>query len=98
MQSYHHRKLPEYSTLLSGHTPRDDNGFQSQQLQIWYNHTDRNWVGVGETPHMHTESDEIFVVLQGALTIEVEGERFRVEAREFCCFSRGVYHGIVEVH
>jgi len=96
MPPYHHRKLPEYSTLLSGHTPRDDNGFQSQHLQIWYNHTDRSWVDEG--PHMHTESDEIFVVLQGALTIEVEGERFSVGAREFCCFPRGVYHSIVEVH
>lgn len=95
MKPYHHRKLPEYSTLLSGNTPRDENGFQSQQLQIWYNHSDQKWSD--EMSHKHTESDEIFVVLQGALTVEVEGERFSVGPREFCCFPRGVYHSVVEV-
>src|SRR6185436_18054418 len=96
MKPYHHRKLPEYSTLLSGHLPRDANSFESQQLQIWYNHTDQKWSD--EMPHMHAESDEIFVVLQGTLTIEVEGKRFNVGPREFCCFPRGVYHSVVEVH
>lgn len=96
MKPYHHRKLPGYSTLLSGHRTRDDVGFQSQQLQIWYNHTDQKWSD--ETPHMHAESDEIFVVLQGALTIEVGSERFKVGPREFCCFPRGVYHSVIEVH
>jgi mannose-6-phosphate isomerase-like protein (cupin superfamily) len=96
MKPYHHRKLPKYSTLLSGHRPHDENSFQSQQLQIWYNNTDQTWSD--EMPHMHAESDEIFVVLQGALTIEVADERFRVGPREFCCFPRGVYHSVVEVH
>lgn len=95
MKPYHPRKLPEYSTLLSGNTPRDDTGFQSQLLQIWYNHTNQKWSD--ETPHMHTESDEIFVVLQGALIVEVEGEQFQVGPREFCCFPHGVYHSVMEV-
>lgn len=32
MKGYHHRELPKHSTLLSGHTPRDEIGFQSEQL------------------------------------------------------------------
>lgn len=97
MPNYHHRPLPEYSTLLSGHTPRDAIGFRSERLQIWYNNTGRNWVGAGEAPHLHTDSDECFIVLRGELVVDVEGERFVVGPREFCCFPRGVYHAIVEV-
>jgi uncharacterized cupin superfamily protein len=62
---YHRRKLPEFSTLLAGRSPRDGIGFESGLLQVWYNHTDKNWVGTGELPHKHTESDEIFIVLEG---------------------------------
>ncbi len=94
---YHHRKLPGYSTLLSGRIPKDDNGFQSDNLQIWYNNTDSSWVGNGETPHFHTKSDECFIVLKGVLVVEVEGERFEVGPGEFCCFPRDVFHAVVEV-
>ncbi len=98
MPCFHHRKLPDHSTLLSGHTPRDEVGFQSNQLQIWYNNTNESWIGSGEPPHLHTLSDECFVVLQGALIVEVDGERFKVGPREFCCFPRGVPHAILEIH
>jgi mannose-6-phosphate isomerase-like protein (cupin superfamily) len=94
--AYHHRKLPHHSTLLSGRAPRDAAGFRSEQLQIWYNHTDKNWAD--EMSHAHTQSDECFIVLQGELVVEVEGERFTVGPREFCCFPRGQYHAIIEVH
>ncbi|MSP14648.1 MAG: cupin domain-containing protein [Chloroflexi bacterium] len=98
MTGFHHRKLPDYSTFLSGHTPPNDVGFQSQQLQIWYNKTDLSWVGSGETPHMHLLSDECFIVLAGSLIVEVNGERFTVGPREFCCFPAGLNHAIIEVH
>lgn len=93
MAEFHHRKLPTRSTLL----PPDDVGFQSRQLQIWYNTTDQGWVGEGEAPHLHTESDECFIVLRGALVVEVDRQRHTIGPREFCCFPRGVLHAIVEV-
>ena len=96
MAQFHHRKLPDFSTLLAGRRPRDENGFASQRLQIWYNHTSAGWRDA--SPHRHLESDECFIVLRGALIVEVEGERFRIGAREFCCFPRGVLHAVVEVH
>jgi len=96
MARFHHRKLPEYSTLLSGRKPRDEVGFWSERLQIWYNHTDKAWQD--PTSHAHLEGDECFIVLRGELVVEVEGERFTVGPREFCCFPRGVYHAVVEVH
>ena len=97
MKALHHHPLPEYSTLLSGRVPKDTYGFQSNNLQIWYNNTDASWVGDGETPHLHTECDECFVVLRGIIIVDVEGERFEVGPREFCCFPRGIFHAIVEV-
>ncbi len=98
MSNFHHRKLPEFSTLLSGPTPPDNVGFQSTRLQIWFNNTDQSWIGDGEKPHLHQNSDECFVVLDGSIVVEVEGERFTVGSQEFCCFPAGVYHAILEVN
>jgi mannose-6-phosphate isomerase-like protein (cupin superfamily) len=95
MSRFHHRKLPDYSTLLAGHTPPNDVGFQSDRLQIWYNNSNAYWAD--KAPHAHQESDECFIVLRGSLLVEVEGERLVVGPREFCCFPRGVYHSIIEV-
>ena len=96
-RKFHHAKLPDYSTLLSGHTPPDALGFQSQNLQIWYNNTDQTWVETPEPSHYHKESDEIFLVLRGALHVEAEGEIHRVGAHEFCCFPAGQWHAVVRV-
>ncbi len=95
MPQFHHRKLPDYSTLLSGHTSPNEVGFRSEKLQVWYNNTESKWAD--PIPHYHTESDEIFVVLKGSMLVEVEDERFLVGPREFCCFPVGVWHSIVEV-
>ncbi len=78
--------------MLSGRKPPDDVGAKSDLLQIWYNNTNESWVGDGEDLHMHTSSDECFVVLRGNLVVEVEGERYDIGPRKFCSFPRGVYH------
>lgn len=96
MSSFHHRKLPEFSTLLSGHTPANELAFKSERLQIWYNNTVEGWAD--PKPHYHTDSDEIFVVLKGSMLVEVEGEQFTIGPREFCCFPAGVFHSILEVY
>jgi GNAT superfamily N-acetyltransferase len=94
----HHHKLPTHSTLLSGRVPRFAESFQSAALQIWYNHTDRDWVGAGELLHFHLESDECFVVLRGQIDVRVDGQIHSVAAGEFCCFPAGQAHGIAAVH
>jgi len=91
-----HRRLPDYSTLLCGHSPPDDVGFRSQALQIWYNHQDDPWQD--GPAHAHTESDECFIVLKGSLVVQVEDKQHTIGPREFCCFSSGVFHRILEVH
>ena len=96
MSRFHHRPLPDFSTLLSGRWPPDDVGFQSERLWIWYNHTGEGWSD--PQPHAHRESDECFIVLQGSLEVEVEGQRYTVGPREFCCFPAGFFHWIVAVH
>ena len=95
-REFHHRKLPEYSTLLSGRIPPDGVGFQSGTLQIWYNNSDAPWVD--PLPHAHTEGDECFIVLKGGLVVDVEGEQHTIGPREFCCFPNGVFHQILEIH
>jgi mannose-6-phosphate isomerase-like protein (cupin superfamily) len=96
MSQFHHQKLPDYSTLLAGHTPPNEIGFRSERLQIWYNNTAKGWAD--PAPHKHLESDECFIVLQGQIVVEVEGERHIIGPREFCCFPQGVYHSVVEVY
>ena len=98
MTKFHHKKVPEYSTLLSGSIPPDDIGVQSDFLLIWYDNTETSWVGDGEKPHMHASSDECFIVLKGSLIVEVEEEKHTIGPREFCFFPRGLYHAITEVH
>jgi len=98
LEQYHHRKLPDFSTLLSGHSPRDEFCFASKKLQIWYNNTDESWLDERERPHKHVESDECFIVLKGSLKVDVEGELFTIGPEEYCFFPSGVYHRIVEVH
>ena len=97
IRKFHHAKLPNYSKLLSGHTPPDESAFQSTALQIWYNNTDKTWVESPEPLHYHKGSDEIFVVLKGALHVEVEGQVHRIAEREFCCFPAGQWHAVVRV-
>ncbi|WP_157751131.1 cupin domain-containing protein [Janthinobacterium svalbardensis] len=93
----HHRKLPNYSTLLPGRLPPDDVGLKSSQFQIWYNNTNESWVGDGERLHFHTSSDECFIVLKGAIEVEVEGVRTIIKEREFCFFPVGVFHTVTKV-
>jgi mannose-6-phosphate isomerase-like protein (cupin superfamily) len=95
MRRFHYRKLPDHSSLLMGREPPDADGFVSPHLQIWYNHTNHPWAD--PAPHAHLTSDECFIVLSGAIVVEVEGERVNIGPREYCCFPAGVYHAVVEV-
>ncbi len=95
MPRFHHRPLPDHSALLAGSEPSDDAAFVSERLQIWFNRTDDAWRD--PAPHYHTTSDEIFIVLKGAIIVEVDGERIRIEADELCAFPAGVVHSVVAV-
>lgn len=91
----HHKKLPEYSALLSGKMPSDEIGFQSERIQIWYNNTNHGWKD--DKLHAHQESDEIFIVLKGCLTIQLQDSEFELNSGEFCCFPVGLFHSVKKV-
>lgn len=92
-RGFHYRRLPEHSALLAGRLPPDDFAFRSDSLQVWFNETTTGWRD--EVPHSHRVSDEMFVVLEGAVVVEVGGERVRVGPGEFCCFPAGQVHQVV---
>lgn len=93
MTDFLHAKLPDHSALLSGRSPRNEDGFQSSQLQILYRNTDEGWRD--PAPHMHRDSDECFIVLKGSVMMDVEGQVFTIGPREYCCIPRGVYHSLL---
>jgi len=63
----------------------NDLAFQSDSLQVWFNDNPSDaWKDPG--PHLHTDSDEMFIVLEGALHVAVDGNVVRIAPGEFCCF------------
>ena len=97
MRKFHHEKLPVYSALLSGRIPSDVVSFRSDDLQIWYNNQKHSWLNESEKLHLHTQSDELFLVLKGALIVEANGQQYRIGPREFCCFPKGLPHAILTI-
>ena len=93
---FHHKRFPPHSALLSGRYTPDDLAFQSESLKVWYNDRPTEpWADPG--PHFHAQSDEMFIVLEGALIVSVDGETVRVEAGEFCCFPAGLLHEVAAI-
>ena len=95
MANYHHRKLPDFSTILSGAGPIDnDYGYQNSELQIWYNNTTESWSD--DQAHAHTECVECFIITKGAIRVDIEGEERLINEGEYCYFPQGVFHRIME--
>ncbi len=94
--SYIRRRLPNAFTVLAGPEPPDALGFRSDTLQVLWNDSSDRWTDSGQ--HYHAESDEIFIVLKGALEFEVGDERFTLDAGECCIFPAEVPHAVVAVH
>lgn len=92
---FFHGELPNRSDLLAGREPPSAVGWQTNDLQIWFNNTDEPWSDPGI--HVHDHSDEVFIVLDGELVVEVSGERVKIEAGEFCCFRKGIPHAVIDV-
>jgi mannose-6-phosphate isomerase-like protein (cupin superfamily) len=92
-EGFHHARLPSESALLAGRFTSNELAFHSESLQVWFNETNTGWTD--DRAHFHEASDEIFVALAGTVVVEVNGERVRVEAGEFCCFPAGLSHQIV---
>ena len=97
MSKIHHKKLPDFSTILSGRGPiQNEFGFKSNNLQIWYNNTDQPWID--DKAHAHQDCTECFIVTKGSILVEVEGEEYLIGPREYCYFPVGVFHRIIKVN
>ena len=85
-----HKKLTDnlsgHWALLSGSQPNSENCFHSDAIQIFYNSAEKSWSDDKE--HFHTDSDEIYIVLEGAIHINVNGNPIRIEKDEYLCVSR----------
>jgi mannose-6-phosphate isomerase-like protein (cupin superfamily) len=93
-----HRKLEvttNHWALISGRSPTDALSFQSEGLQVIFNDTSTPWCDA--VAHAHRESDEIYIVLDGAMVIAVDDELFNVAAGEVLCVPLGVVHQLVRV-
>jgi mannose-6-phosphate isomerase-like protein (cupin superfamily) len=93
-----HRKLEvasDHWTLISGRNPTDELSFQSERLQVIFNHTSTSWQDT--VAHAHRESDEIYIVLEGLMVIAVSGELFNVAAGEVLCVPSGMVHQLMRV-
>jgi mannose-6-phosphate isomerase-like protein (cupin superfamily) len=90
-----HRKVPDHWTLVAGKSPPDDFGFKSDRLQIIYNNTSESWHD--ESSHAHADSDEVYIVLEGVMSIEVGEKVIDVRAGEVLCVPAGVFHRLVVV-
>lgn len=97
MTKFHHKKLPDFSTVLSGAGPIDNEyGFINSELQIWYNNRSESWSE--EKAHAHKECIECFIVTKGAILVDIEGEEHLIQEGEFCYFPQGVFHRIVKAY
>lgn len=92
---FHHRPLPDRPAHLAGSQPPADEVFVTEPPQLWSSQTAEMWRD--PAPHHHTASDEICIVLRGAIVVEVDGERVSVAADESCAFPAGVVYSVAAV-
>ncbi len=95
MPNYLHRSLPTGLAFLAGPQPLDDLCFRSDRLQIRWTDSDTPWTDPG--PHLHRDSDEVYIVLKGSIVLDIDGEQVTVAAGEVCFVPAGVYHAVVAV-
>ena len=84
-----------HHALLAGSEAEGPGAFRSTHLQVLHNHAHTPWRDA--EPHAHRDSDELYVVLEGVMHIDVDGERHAVSANEFLAVPAGVVHQLVDV-
>ena len=82
-------------TVIAGPKPPSDDGFCSDRLQVLHWRVDEPFGDDGT--HLHRSSDEVYVVLEGAIDLEIDGSRSTVAAGEAVTVGAGVPHALVSV-
>jgi mannose-6-phosphate isomerase-like protein (cupin superfamily) len=94
--SYRKISLEGRLTVIAAPQPPSDGGFCSDRLQVLHWRVDEPYGDDGT--HLHQASDEVYVVLEGAIDVEIEGSRVTVTAGEAVTVGAGVPHALVAVH
>ncbi|WP_020017184.1 cupin domain-containing protein [Promicromonospora sukumoe] len=82
-------------TVIAGPQPPSDDGFRSDRIQVLHWRVDEPFSDEGT--HLHRTSDEVYVVIEGAIELEVDGSRVTVAAGEAVTVGAGVPHALVAV-
>lgn len=84
-----------HASLLSGSQQNSEHCFKSNDIQVIYNCADKSWSD--DMEHYHTNSDEIYIVLEGAINLTVNGNAVRIVEGEHVCVQRGEKHQLISV-
>jgi mannose-6-phosphate isomerase-like protein (cupin superfamily) len=82
-------------TVIAGPQPPSDDGFCSDRPQVLHWCVDEPYGDDGT--HLHQTSDEVYVVLEGAIDLEIDGAPITVTAGEAVTVGAGVSHTLVAV-
>ncbi|MFE7507470.1 cupin domain-containing protein [Promicromonospora sp. NPDC057488] len=93
--SYSRISLDGRLTVIAGPRPPSDDGFRSDRIQVLHWRVDEPFGDDGT--HLHRTSDEVYVVIDGAIELEVDGSRITVAAGEAVTVGAGVPHALVAV-
>lgn len=94
--SFQKVSLGDRLTVIAGPNPPDEKGFCSSRVQVLHWRIDEPFSDPGS--HLHRESDEVYVVLEGAIDLDIEGSVITVAAGEAVTVGAGVSHSLVFVH
>ena len=82
-------------TVIAGPQPPSDDGFCSDRIQVLHWRVDEPYGDDGT--HLHRTSDEVYVVLEGAIDLEIDGSPITVTAGEAVTVGAGISHALVSV-
>lgn len=83
-------------TVVAGPNPPDESGFCSTRVQVLHWRVDEPFSDTNS--HLHRESDEVYIVLEGAIDLDIEGSAVTVVVGEAVTVGAGVPHALVSVH
>ena len=83
-------------TVIAGPQPPPDDCVCSDRVQVLHGRVEEPYSDKGS--HLHTGSDEVYVVLEGGIDLDIGGSMVQVDAGEAITVGAGISHALVAVH
>jgi 8-oxo-dGTP pyrophosphatase MutT (NUDIX family)/mannose-6-phosphate isomerase-like protein (cupin superfamily) len=96
MDSIRRASLDQRLTVIAGREPPTPDGLRSNRVQVLHWRVDAPFADA--TPHLHTSSDEIYVVIAGSIDVEIDGHTHHVLANQSLAVPAGITHALTRVH